>query len=91
VIEVVEPAQAAEQVRGRQILCLTVRDIVEARRELERRGAVFASEMLYDGEGLGWVYVQAPDGNVYQIYGPVPDDAGVAPDSPAQVRQQGRP
>ena len=86
VLEVVEPAQNAEQVRGRQILCLTVRNVVEARRELERRGAVCASEMLYDGEGLGWVYVEAPDGNVYQVYGPVADEDSVGSDGSAQVR-----
>jgi hypothetical protein len=83
VLEVVEPAHAAEQVRARQILCLKVRNIVEAKRELERRGAVFAGDLIYDGEGLGWIYVRAPDGNVYQIYGPVPDEQGARSDGAA--------
>jgi catechol 2,3-dioxygenase-like lactoylglutathione lyase family enzyme len=74
VLEVVEPVQAAEHVRGRQILCLKVRNIEEARRELGRRGAAFASDMVYDGEGVGWIYVRAPDGNIYQFYGPVADE-----------------
>lgn len=73
VLEVVEPVPTAEHVRGRQILCLRVRDVLEAKRELERRGAVFASDMLYDSEGLGWIYLRAPDGNVYQVYGSVAD------------------
>jgi hypothetical protein len=70
-LEIVEPAQSAEPLRGRQILCLTVRNILEAKQELERRGAVFASEMIDDGQGLGWIYLQAPGGNVYQVYGPI--------------------
>jgi catechol 2,3-dioxygenase-like lactoylglutathione lyase family enzyme len=86
VLEVVEPVQAAEHVRGRQVLCLTVRNIEEARRELERRGAVFASDMVYDGEGQGWIYVRAPDGNIYQVYGPVADEDGVGSDGPAHLR-----
>ena len=74
VLEVVEPGPGAQHLRGRQILCLTVGDVVAARRELERRGAVLASDLFRDGEGLGWFYVGAPDGNIYQVYGPVPGD-----------------
>lgn len=84
VLEVVEPSPAGGQVRGKQILCLRVRNVAEARRELERRGAVFASEMFYDGEGLGWTYLRAPDGSIYQIYGPVADRDDVGSDGPAQ-------
>jgi catechol 2,3-dioxygenase-like lactoylglutathione lyase family enzyme len=75
-LEIVEPAESAQAVRGRQILCLTVGDIVAAVRELERRGAVFASGLIDDGEGLGWIYVQAPGGNVYQVYGPLGAETG---------------
>ncbi len=70
-LEIVEPSQAAGPLRGRQILCLRVPDLLEARAELERRGAVLASDVFVEGDGLGWIYVQAPAGNVYQIYGPV--------------------
>jgi hypothetical protein len=56
---------------GKQILCLAVTDLVQARAELDRRGADFVSEMFEDGTGVGWVYLQAPGGNIYQIYGPV--------------------
>lgn len=88
VLEVVEPVQAAEHLDGKQIVCLSVPDVLAARRELERRGAAFASEMLYDSEGLGWIYVRAPDGNIYQVYGPVADGDGdgAGSDGPAQPR-----
>ena len=85
-LEVVEPAQSAAHMQGRQILCLRVRDIVEAKGELERRGAVFASDMFYDGEGLGWIYVQAPDRNIYQVYGPAPDLSSPGSDDPPHLR-----
>jgi Glyoxalase/Bleomycin resistance protein/Dioxygenase superfamily len=79
VLEVVEPVQSAEHLRGRQVLCMAVRDIEQARRELDRRGAVFASDTFYDGEGLGWAYVRAPDGNIYQVYGPAGNEDGRNP------------
>jgi len=69
-LEIVEPSQSAEQLRGKQILCLTVPDLLEAKTEMERRGAVFVGDMFREGD-LGWIYVQAPGGNIYQIYGPV--------------------
>jgi catechol 2,3-dioxygenase-like lactoylglutathione lyase family enzyme/mannose-6-phosphate isomerase-like protein (cupin superfamily) len=70
-LEVVEPSPASPDLQGKQVLCLRVRDIRAAMAELARRGAIFTSGLFNDGEGLGWVYVQAPGGNVYQIYGPI--------------------
>jgi catechol 2,3-dioxygenase-like lactoylglutathione lyase family enzyme len=70
-LEVVEPAPAGERLRGRQILCLTVPDFRETRRELERRGAVFGSDVVSNDAGLAWIYVRAPGDVTYQIYGPV--------------------
>lgn len=91
VLEVVEPVQAVKHLHGRQILCLTVRNVVDARRELERRGAVFASDIFHDGEGLGWTYVLAPDGNVYQVYGPVTDEDGISSDDSAPPSRRPHP
>lgn len=68
-LEVVEPANSAGHLRGKQILCLTVHDVAQAKQELERRGAVLASGVFDNGVGLGWFYVRAPDGNLYQVYG----------------------
>jgi catechol 2,3-dioxygenase-like lactoylglutathione lyase family enzyme len=73
-LEIVEPAQSAGQLYGKQILCLPVPHLLQARAEMERRGAVFVSELFDDGTGLGWIYLQAPGGNIYQIYGPVKGD-----------------
>ncbi|MGN6792050.1 MAG: VOC family protein [Streptosporangiaceae bacterium] len=75
-LEIVEPSPTAGQLSGKQILCLTVPDLSEARAELERRGAVVVSDMFQEGADLGWIYVQAPGGNIYQIYGPVDGLAG---------------
>ena len=69
-LEVVEPGPAAQHLRGRQILCLRVEDILAAKTELEGRGALFMSGVFDNGEGLGWTYVRAPGENVYQVYGP---------------------
>ena len=71
-LEVVEPNESASGLAGRQILCLRVRDLLEAKEELDARGAVFATGIFNNGEGLGWIYLQAPGGNIYQIYGPIP-------------------
>jgi catechol 2,3-dioxygenase-like lactoylglutathione lyase family enzyme len=73
-LEIVEPRPAEQRLRGKQVLCLTVQNILGAKAELERRGATFVSGLFTNGEGLGWVYVQAPGGNVYQIYGPIAND-----------------
>jgi hypothetical protein len=73
-LEIVAPSESAGQLHGKQILCLTVPDLLEAQAEMERRGAVFVSDMFHEGD-LGWIYVQAPGGNIYQIYGPVKDRA----------------
>jgi catechol 2,3-dioxygenase-like lactoylglutathione lyase family enzyme len=70
-LEIAEPAQSAGPLQGKQILCLAVPDLVQARADLDRRGAVFVSDMFDDGTGVGWIYLQAPGGNIYQIYGPV--------------------
>lgn len=71
-LEIVEPSQTAPQLTGKQVLCLRVPDILAAIRELERRGATFASDLFDNREGLGWIYVRAPGDNVYQVYGPIP-------------------
>jgi catechol 2,3-dioxygenase-like lactoylglutathione lyase family enzyme len=73
-LEIVEPSPSAGQLHSKQILCLTVPDLLEARAEMEQRGAEFASGIFHEGD-LGWIYVQAPGGNIYQIYGPVSDRA----------------
>jgi len=74
-LEIVEPSQSAGPLYGKQILCLQVPDLLQARAEMNSRGAVFVSELFDDGTGVGWIYVQAPAGNIYQIYGPVRGDA----------------
>jgi hypothetical protein len=74
-LEIVEPAESAGQLSSKQILCLSVPDLLQARAEMESRGAVFVSELFDDSTGLGWIYLQAPGGNIYQIYGPVKGDA----------------
>jgi predicted enzyme related to lactoylglutathione lyase len=71
-LEIVEPNQQAPQLRGKQVLCLRVKDIRVAIQELRRRGATFASNLFDNGDGLGWIYVEAPGDNVYQVYGPIP-------------------
>jgi catechol 2,3-dioxygenase-like lactoylglutathione lyase family enzyme len=70
-LEIVEPRPGENALRGRQILCLRVPAIHPALRDLEARGAHLVSGPFDNGEGLAWVYVRAPDGNVYQIYGDV--------------------
>ena len=75
-LEIVEPSPSAGQLSGRQILCLTVPDLLRARAQLERRGAVFASDVFTESADLGWMYVQAPGGNIYQIYGPAKGRVG---------------
>jgi catechol 2,3-dioxygenase-like lactoylglutathione lyase family enzyme len=74
-LEIVEPNPGAPQLQGKQILCLKVRDILAAKEELERRQATIASVLFDNGEGLGWIYVRAPGDNVYQIYGPILNEA----------------
>jgi catechol 2,3-dioxygenase-like lactoylglutathione lyase family enzyme len=69
-LEIVEPSPSADQLHGKQILCFTVLDLLEAKGEMERRGAVFVGDIFHEGD-LGWTYVQAPGGNIYQIYGPL--------------------
>lgn len=69
-LEVVEPTRSAAHLSGRQILCLKVHDIHDAIQELQQRGANFASDVIDDGDGTGWIYVHAPGGNVFQVYGP---------------------
>jgi hypothetical protein len=71
VLEVVEPSEAGMHMNGKQILCFRSDDVHHARHTLEHRDAVIASDMIYDDEGTAWFYVQACDGNLYQIYGPV--------------------
>ena len=73
-LEVVEPNESASALRGRQILCLRVSDLLRAKADLETRGAIFTTRIFNNDEGLGWIYVQAPDGNIYQIYGPIRQD-----------------
>jgi catechol 2,3-dioxygenase-like lactoylglutathione lyase family enzyme len=68
-LEVVEPTPSAGTMRGKQILCLIVHDAIQAKIELQRRGVMFASSVFNNGEGLGWFYIRAPDGNLYQVYG----------------------
>jgi catechol 2,3-dioxygenase-like lactoylglutathione lyase family enzyme/mannose-6-phosphate isomerase-like protein (cupin superfamily) len=78
-LEVVEPSPGAPQLRDKQVLCLRVRDIHHAMAELARRGAIFTSGLFDNGEGLGWVYIRAPGGNVYQVYGPIVDEGDRGP------------
>jgi catechol 2,3-dioxygenase-like lactoylglutathione lyase family enzyme len=73
-LEIAEPSRSAGPLQGKQVLCLAVPDLLQAQVEMQRRGAVFVSELFDDGTGVGWIYVQAPGGNVYQIYGPVRGD-----------------
>jgi catechol 2,3-dioxygenase-like lactoylglutathione lyase family enzyme len=82
-LEVVEPNPRAPGLAGKQVLCLRVRDLLAAMEELQRRRATFASSLFDNGDGLGWIYVQAPGDNVYQIYGPI---AGAGEGNSAQVR-----
>jgi catechol 2,3-dioxygenase-like lactoylglutathione lyase family enzyme len=74
-LEIVEPSEAGRHLRGKQILCFKTHDAVQARLTLEQRGAQVISAMIHDGQGTGWFYVQGPDGNVYQIYGPAVENA----------------
>src|SRR5262245_11670913 len=57
-LEIVEPTPAS-CLQGRQILCLRVADIRPAMRDLQARGARIVSGLFDNGEGLGWVYIQA--------------------------------
>lgn len=69
-LEVVEPTARARLLFRGPVLCLTVDDLALARAGLERRRAEFVAPVLTAGDGWGWTYIRAPDGQVFQVQGP---------------------
>lgn len=67
-LEVVEPRPDLRHLHDVTIVCIAVDDYDATRAELEARGQTFLTDTVSDGR-LGWAYVQAPDGAIYQIYG----------------------
>lgn len=71
-LEIVEPAnEAIRELYTAPIVCFTVDDVAQARRELEGRGVEFVAPIFWAQEDFGWTYFRAPDGHVYQISGGV--------------------
>jgi catechol 2,3-dioxygenase-like lactoylglutathione lyase family enzyme len=52
------------------VVGLQVDDVASAREELERAGAEFVGPMQ-SLDGRGWSFFRAPDGNLYEITGPL--------------------
>ena len=69
VLEIVEPAEGVRQLYDAPIVCLTVDDLAQARRELESHQIEFVAPIFKTQEGWAWTYFRAPDGHVYQIQG----------------------
>ena len=72
VLEIVEPGEAARQLYKAPVVSITVDDLAQARRELEGRRIEFLTPIFDTRKGFGWTYFRAPDGNVYQLQGPLP-------------------
>ena len=70
VLEIVEPAEAVRDLYRGPVVSITVADVGDARREMEARGVAFTTPVFDTGDGWGWTYFRAPDGNLYQIDGP---------------------
>jgi catechol 2,3-dioxygenase-like lactoylglutathione lyase family enzyme len=69
-LEIVEPTPAARPRYRGPVVCLTVDDLAGARAELARKGAQFVTPVITAGDGWGWTYLRALDGQVFQIHGP---------------------
>jgi len=69
-LEIVEPTAAARDVFRAPVVSLTVADLAASRAQLAARRVEFVAPIFADGDGWGWTYLRAPDGQVYQIQGP---------------------
>jgi hypothetical protein len=47
------------------VVAFMVDDIVSARAEVAAAGIELLGEIVWAGEGFGWFFLRAPDGNVY--------------------------
>lgn len=92
VLEVVEPQESVAHRYHSPIMALTVEDVAQARQELQDHRIEFVTPIFDTGDGWGWFYFQAPDGNLYQLQGPcqephgrpsVPDPAADEPAAPS--------
>ena len=70
VLEIVEPVSSVAHLYSGPVVCITVDDVAQARRELESKQIVFATPVFETRQGWGWTYFRAPDGTVYQLQGP---------------------
>ena len=71
VLEIVEPKDTVAQLYHAPIVSITDDDVARARHELEERQIKFVAPVFDTQEGWGWTYFHAPDGNVYQLQGPL--------------------
>ena len=71
VLEIVEPKETVAQLYHAPVVSITVDDVARARHELEERKVKFVTPIFDTREGWGWTYLQAPDGAVYQLQGPL--------------------
>lgn len=69
VLEIVEPVADLRRLYHAPIASFSVDDVGEARAEMEAKGVEFVSPLFDAGQGWGWTYFRAPDGNVYQLQG----------------------
>jgi hypothetical protein len=76
VLEIVEPKEAVAHLYGAPVVSITVDDLAQARRELESRQIEFLTPIFDTNRGRGWTYFRAPDGNVYQLQGPLSERRG---------------
>ena len=69
-LEIVEPTAAARDVFQAPVVSLTVANLAASHADLAARRVEFVAPIFADGDGWGWTYLRAPDGQVYQIQGP---------------------
>jgi len=70
VLEVVEPKEHVRELYTAPMISLTVDSLPQAQRELEEMHTEVVAPVVATNDGWAWIYVRAPDGNIYQIQGP---------------------
>ena len=68
-LEIVEPKKEYEELFNHPIRSLKVDNLKDKHQQLIENGAVFISDILDSGTGIGWAYFKGVEGIIIQIEG----------------------
>ena len=68
-VEVVEPKPAHVNAFSGPVVSITVTDVAATYARLNTHGADIRSDIINNGDGLGWFYFGVPGSTIFQISG----------------------